>query len=91
MSSSGPVLRLEVSIRKPEERPRKARLTLRRRTTPKEMMLLFASAILLVAVTASAATTMQEWTLGWDNFGETLLTSSTLGDLSFAAPVHGIS
>ena len=38
----------------------------------KNMMLSFVSAILLLAVTASAASTTQEWTLGWDNFGEPL-------------------
>jgi hypothetical protein len=42
-------------------------------------MFLLASAILLVAVMASATTTTQQWTLGWDNFGEPLnLTKSNI-------------
>ena len=45
----------------------------------KNMMLSFVSAILLLAVTASAASTTQEWTLGWDDFGEPLnLTKSNV-------------
>ena len=45
----------------------------------KNIMLSFVSAILLLAVTSSAASTAQEWTLGWDNFGEPLnLTKSNV-------------
>jgi hypothetical protein len=45
----------------------------------KNRMLSFVSAILLLAVTASAASTTQEWSLGWDNFGEPLnLTKSSV-------------
>jgi hypothetical protein len=36
------------------------------------MVRLLIVAILLVAVSAPAATTTQQWTLGWDNFGEPL-------------------
>ena len=40
---------------------------------------MFAPAVLLAAVMASAATTTQQWTLGWDNFGEPLnLTKSKI-------------
>jgi hypothetical protein len=38
----------------------------------KRMMLLLASAGLMVAATASAATITQQWTRGWDKFGEPL-------------------
>ena len=45
----------------------------------KNRMLSFVSAMLLLAVTASAASTTQEWSLGWDNFGEPLnLTKSSV-------------
>ena len=45
----------------------------------KRIMLLLALATLLVPVTASAAISRQQWTLGWDNFGEPLnLTKSNI-------------
>jgi hypothetical protein len=44
-----------------------------------QRMHLLASAILVASLTASATSTTQNWTLGWDNFGEPLnLTKSTI-------------
>src|ERR1700732_2462742 len=55
------------------------------------MMLLLAPAILFVAVAASAATTTQQWSLGWDNFGEPLNLTKSNVKWSVSATTHRVT